>query len=174
MRLRQFSISGNRLTQFLGTFSVRTRLILLAIVPVVGFLANGVTYIAGEGEVDSAFQTVQTSRALADASRDFKIAISQMRIASKDFATSPKAETVAAYTEAEAAAFKWLGAIESSANGMRADDLASLRQQLSTIKKNFDIMISEQQDLGFNDEHGLRGQLRDAGDSRLSDPSTKT
>ena len=35
--------------------SVRTRIIVLALIPVIGFLANGLTYIAGERDVGSAF-----------------------------------------------------------------------------------------------------------------------
>jgi methyl-accepting chemotaxis protein len=163
MRPKKPSKASNWLMQPLASFSVRTRLIILALVPVFGFIANGVTYIAGEDEVGHALQTVQTSHALADASRDFKISISEMRIASKDFAAAPKAEAVTAYTAAEGAAFKWLSVIETASNGMRADDLARLREQLSAIKKNFDSMVGEQQDLGFSDGRGLRGQLRDAG-----------
>jgi hypothetical protein len=34
----------NRLSRLLDSFSVRTRVIVLALIPVVGFLANGLTY----------------------------------------------------------------------------------------------------------------------------------
>ncbi|MDO9411593.1 MAG: HAMP domain-containing methyl-accepting chemotaxis protein [Pseudolabrys sp.] len=142
---------------------MRTRLIALALVPVVGFAANGLTYSVGEGEVGKALETVRTSQSLIDASRDFKIAIAEMRMSAKDFATTPKPETVMLYNDAEAAAFKWLGVIESSSVGMRSEDLAGLRAQLTDIKRNFDAMVAEQQDVGFNDGRGIRMQLRDAG-----------
>jgi methyl-accepting chemotaxis protein len=163
MRISKLSIPANWISRILASFSVRTRLIVLALVPVAGFLANGLTYTVGEGEVGKAFQTVQASNALADASQDFKIAISEMRLASKDFAAAPKGEVVTAYTVAEAAAFKWLDVIEASSDGMRNEDLAGLRAQLSAIKKNFDSMVAEQQDLGFDDSQGIRRQLRDTG-----------
>ena len=74
---------------------MRTRIIVLALIPVVGFLANGLTYVAGEGDVASAFETVKHSAALADASRDFKSAVSDMRITAKDFTATPGDELVA-------------------------------------------------------------------------------
>jgi len=67
---------------------LRSRIIILALIPVIGFVANGITYISGEDEVARAFTTVDRSHELAEASREFKIAIAVMRIAAKDFAVS--------------------------------------------------------------------------------------
>ena len=78
------------LSRLLTSCSVRTRIIVLALIPVVGFAANGLTYLSGEHDVDKSFQTVTRSRHLADASRDFKIAIAAMRIAVKDFTVQPR------------------------------------------------------------------------------------
>ena len=74
----------------LTSFSVRTRIVVLALIPVVGFLANGRTYISGEGDVGRAFGIVTQSTALADASRDFKSAVASMRIIVKDFSVNPR------------------------------------------------------------------------------------
>ncbi|MGE5771857.1 MAG: hypothetical protein ACM3Z4_07415 [Hyphomicrobiales bacterium] len=54
---------------------MRTRIVNLALIPVAGFLANGLTYISGEGDVGRTFETFTRSAALADASRDFKSAV---------------------------------------------------------------------------------------------------
>ena len=59
----------------LGSFSARTRFVVLALIPVAGFLANAVTYVSGEGNVGRAFATVTQSHALVDSSRDFKSAV---------------------------------------------------------------------------------------------------
>jgi hypothetical protein len=48
----------NRLARIFASFSVRTRIVVLALIPVGGFLANGFTYTAGESEVGRAFRTV--------------------------------------------------------------------------------------------------------------------
>src|SRR5882757_6585343 len=99
MRFTIRSFSFSRLTRLLTSFSVRTRIVVLAAIPVVGFLANGLTYVAGEGEVASAFQTVNHSGALADASRDFKSAVSTMRIVVKDFNAKPSDNLVESYQQ---------------------------------------------------------------------------
>ena len=59
----------------LGSFPARTRFVVLALIPVAGFLANAVTYVSGEGDVSRAFATVTQSHALVDSSRDFKSAV---------------------------------------------------------------------------------------------------
>lgn len=59
----------------LGSFSPRTRFVVLALIPVAGFLANAMTYVSGEGNVGRAFATVTQSHALVDSSRDFKSAV---------------------------------------------------------------------------------------------------
>lgn len=59
----------------LGSFPARTRFVVLALIPVAGFLANAMTYVSGEGNVGRAFATVTQSHALVDSSRDFKSAV---------------------------------------------------------------------------------------------------
>ena len=49
-------IMTRALNRMIARFSVRTRIILLALIPVVGFLANGVVFVIGENEVESAFK----------------------------------------------------------------------------------------------------------------------
>ena len=43
-------------TRLVSSLSVRARIVVLALVPVVGFLANGLTYMSSEGEVGGAFR----------------------------------------------------------------------------------------------------------------------
>ena len=53
--------------------SVRTRIVVLALIPVIGFLANGMAFMVGEREVEHAFGTAEPAPpTLADASREFK------------------------------------------------------------------------------------------------------
>ena len=80
MRFTKLSFPSDRLSRLLTSISVRTRIIVLALIPLVGFLANGLTYISGEGGVGTAFEIVKHSAALADASRDFKSTVTTMRI----------------------------------------------------------------------------------------------
>ena len=153
------------LFRLIGALSVRARIVALALIPLVGFLANGVTYVSGEGGVASAFNTSERARQLADASREFKIAVAAMRIAAKDFTVSPHGTLVDAFAASESDANKNLALIERSAGGMRSDDSAALRQTLTDLKGNFDKLVAEQRTLGFSEDEGLRKELRDTGNA---------
>jgi methyl-accepting chemotaxis protein len=163
MRSIDFSLPFNRLARMLSSFSVRARIIVLALIPVAGFLANGLTYISGKADVDGAFQSVGNARGLADASRDFKIAVAAMRIAAKDFSASPHGALVDVFEQSQNQANRSLDTIGASVSGMRADDIKALRTELATLKKNFDELVAEQRALGFSDIEGVRGALVDAG-----------
>jgi len=53
--------------RLLPALSVRARIAALALIPVVGFGANAVTYMSSEHEVAAAFEGVRDFGALADA-----------------------------------------------------------------------------------------------------------
>ena len=156
------AMSTNGLSRALATFSVRTRLIALALVPVVGFLANGLTYMSGEAEVGHAVQTVASAHQLADASRDFKIATAAMRIAVKDFAREYSTPSER-FEMSQALASRSLDSIEAALGAASADDIASLRRSLGDIDGNYNKLYAAQSVLGFRESEGLRGLLRDTG-----------
>jgi methyl-accepting chemotaxis protein len=158
----KLQLSSNFLNRMLGNVSVRARIVVLALVPVVGFLANGLTYVAGEEDVGNAFHTVDRSHALADASRDLKIAIASMRIAVKDFGRGQNS-LLDAFGQSQQLASRSLDAIGASIGGTHTDDLTALRQELADIKSNYDKLYAEQRVLGFSEEEGLRNELKDAG-----------
>ena len=153
----------NRLSRLLTIFSVRTRIIVLALIPVVGFLANGLTYLSGERDVGAAFQTVKQSAALADASRDFKSAIAAMRITLKDFSAAPSDELIEEFNRAQHLAMASLDTIASSVDHDHREQTVALRRNVSELKSNFDNLVDIQRTLGFREIDGLRGQLNIAG-----------
>jgi methyl-accepting chemotaxis protein len=109
------------------SFSVRTRIVVLALIPVGGFLTNGFTYTAGESEVGSAFRTVTHATAVSDASRDFKSAVSSMRLVVKDFSASPDDTLIARFEQAHVLALKGLDALAESIDHVHAETIASLQ-----------------------------------------------
>ena len=88
-RRRTFNLS-----RLVRALSVRTRILLIALIPVLGFAANGISFTAGEREVAEAFDRYRRADATADASHSLKEAISKMRIAARDFATDPDEATL--------------------------------------------------------------------------------
>jgi methyl-accepting chemotaxis protein len=160
----KLAIPFNRLTRLLATVSVRTRVIVLALLPVVGFLANGMTYVSGEGDVGSAFETVKRSAALSDASRNFKSAIADIRLVVKDFSVAPSPDLVVSFALAHSQALKSLDTIEY-ATGTQAESIVGLRQKVMDLRDNFHELVRQQNILGFDEKSGLRGNLNLAGNA---------
>jgi len=163
MPLKLPAIRVPRLSRLLTHFSVRMRIVVLALIPIAGFVANGLTYLSGEHEVGSAFQTVRQSVVLADASRDFKRALSTMRITLKDFTAAPSDQLIQTFDQAQRLAQTNLDTIAASVDSDRLKSIDSLRQRVAILKANFDKLVAVQRALGFTEAQGLRGRLRSAG-----------
>ena len=88
------------LSRFSTDTSVRSRLIVLSLIPVVGFVAIAVAYLSSERAVDAAFESVQQSSHLSEASRAFKEALSTMQSRAKDFVAQPQPGLVSRFGEA--------------------------------------------------------------------------
>src|SRR5579883_2004839 len=151
------------LPRFAVKLSVRSRIIAIALIPVVGFVANGVTFSGGETEVGSAFTSVKSAAALADTSREFKAALTQMEMASKDFVAQPSEEGVAAFAAAYELAVKKLDAIADAIDSGQRADIDTARQELGETKLNFDALAQEERDLGYTSAEGTRKDLEEAG-----------
>jgi methyl-accepting chemotaxis protein len=143
-------------------YSVRTRIIALAIIPVLGFLANGVAFFVSESEVAEAFSSVKQASALADFGQEFKDAVGAMRISARDFATRPDSDRIQTFEESYQRATTTLATIERTLAEAERNDIASLRARLATVKGNFDALVKTQKVLGFTDEDGLRRAIRDS------------
>src|SRR6185437_10460376 len=133
MRFIDLSFLVNRLHRLLTSVSVRFRIVLLALIPVIGFLANGLTFVSGEGDVGTSFETVKRSASLADASRDFKSAVAAIRIIVKDFSANPSDNLVVSFEQAHAVALQSLDAIASSVSRRYAANIESLRKDVMVL-----------------------------------------
>lgn len=76
------------------SLSVRSRIIILALIPLVGFTIIGFSYISGEREVESTFKSMRSASVIADASRDLKSGINGMRAAAKELAASSSKDKI--------------------------------------------------------------------------------
>lgn len=165
MQLTQFLLPFNWLTRMLASFSVRTRIVLLALIPVAGFVANGFTYTSGEGDVGRTFDTFTRSASLADASRDFKSAVASMRIVVKDFSVKPSDALVASFEYAHAAAMNNLATIEAAIEQSHTASIAGMRNDLTALREAFNNVVRDQHTLGFDESVGLRRNLQVAGNA---------
>ena len=155
----------SHLPRLLSSLTVRSRIVVLALIPVAGFAANGVTYFSGEDAVGSAFRTVQQSNELAGASRDFKSAVNTMRIVVKDFAVKPSDALIVDFEGAQGLAMHSLDVVAGIVDKQHAADMAGLRSDLVGLQNNFDTLVQMQRELGFTDNTGLRGKLSTTGNA---------
>jgi methyl-accepting chemotaxis protein len=148
---------------FLSAVSVRARIIALALIPVAGFLANGIAFTSGEADVQTAFASVHRAAALADASNDFKDALALMRLTVRDFASKPDATLVQAFEESRKLAAKSLDILEASFSAQERKEVSGLHDSLNGVAPSFDELVKEQEMVGFTAEDGIRKKLQNAG-----------
>ena len=98
----------------LSAISVRARIVALALIPLGGFLANGIAFTSGEADVQAAFTSVNRAAALSDAAHSFKAALATMRLNVRDFAVKPTPDLVLAFSDSRKHAIKNLDIIEGS------------------------------------------------------------
>jgi methyl-accepting chemotaxis protein len=142
--------------------SVRARIIFIAAIPVLGFLANGIAFMVGEKEVARAFATVREADALSEASREFKSALELMRVAAWDFALRPSNDLIKTFQDAHALAHRSLETTERSvAPGNREAMGGVLPRRVNALMANFINLITEQEKVGFTEADGMRRRMRD-------------
>jgi methyl-accepting chemotaxis protein len=143
--------------------SVRNRIAAIAVIPVVGFLANGFAFNAGDTDVESAFRSVRLATAVADASDGFKAGLAAMRIGLRDFVADPNQESISAFDVGASQASLSLGIIEASASETERFAQTALNRSIAAARENFLKVKKEQENLGFTEASGTRGRLNQAG-----------
>ena len=151
------------LSRLSGALSVRMRLIVLSVIPVIGFVAVGVAYVSSEHTVDAAFASVQQSSRLADASRAFKDALTTMQVRAKEFVAQPQPVIVTRFGEAHGAATANLATIKELASEAERQNLTLLEGRVANLQKTFAALVADQDELGLTEFEGTQGKLRDGG-----------
>jgi len=147
---------------FLSRLSVRARIAAVALIPVVGFVADAITYKSSENEVARAFETLKALGDVADASRDFKVALTIMRTSAAEFVTRPSNDLVKAFEESHKQAVQGLLAIASSMSADNRKAIEGLQQKLVELKTHFATLHGEVLKLGFTDSEGIRRRMNEA------------
>jgi hypothetical protein len=151
------------LSRLSAALSVRMRLIVLSVIPVVGFVAVGAAYVSSEYTVDAAFNSVQQSSRLADASRAFKDALITMQMRAKDFVAQPQPVLITRFGDAHAAAMANLKIIQELTAASERQSLTLLEGRVLNLQKTFASLVAHQDELGLSEFEGTQGKLRDNG-----------
>jgi methyl-accepting chemotaxis protein len=147
------------IAQFFARSSVRTRVVALGVIPVIGFLAYGVASMIGDREVGRAFDSVHRDTAVVDASTDLKAALLAMRVATVTFVVHPSEDSVKRFAAGQELAMRSLDRIAATVAGSRQDVIMPLRITVRDLKASFDSLVSEQRALGFNETEGTTAEL---------------
>ncbi len=149
--------------QAIPRLSVRARIIALGVIPVIGFLAIGIAFMAGDAEVGRAFDSVHRDTDVADASRDLKAGLLMMRVATTQFVAHPSDAEVRNFADGQELALQCLDRIEAtlaaSQRRMRIEATLALRTTVEDLKTRFGSLVHEQKSLGFNETEGMTGEL---------------
>jgi methyl-accepting chemotaxis protein len=147
------------ITQIFSRLSVRARIVVLGVIPVVGFLANGIAYLTGDAEVGHAFEAVHRNTEVADASRDLKAGLLVMRAATTDFVAHPSDAEVKNFDDGQAMAMACLDRIQASLAAADQDSVMPLRITVRDLRASFDSLVNEQKSLGYDEAEGVTAGL---------------
>jgi methyl-accepting chemotaxis protein len=143
-------------------FSVRTRILAIALVPVAGLLINGIVFSFGQSDVEHAFTSAKQADALSDASREFKVGVGMVRSAAKEYVGRPHQDQVKAFDEGLMLALKKLDTIQNQVDADQAKLIIPIRRMVSDLKTSFDDLVTAQKTLGTEQSDGIRGSLQTA------------
>jgi methyl-accepting chemotaxis protein len=145
--------------RMISGFTVRTRIIVLAVIPLVGFLANGTAFTIGQSEVEDAFDSVTHATSLAETSQDLKNSLGSMRILVRDFSTHPGAELMQTFDDIHRASMNSMTRIEKDAHAAARPEIEGMRRRIAAVKDRFDHLFKEQARLGFSEDEGIRQRM---------------
>ena len=151
--------------QLISGLSVRLRIITIAVIPIIGFLANGLTFTTGESDVGDAFNGLKRATMIADERREFKASLDTIQIAAETFVSNPSRELLATLVASQGIASKRLDAIASSTRPTAGNNIEAQQRKLEELNLYLDELAKEQQALGFSDADGVRKSLAEAGSS---------
>jgi methyl-accepting chemotaxis protein len=147
------------ITQAFSSLSVRARVITLGVIPIVGFVLYGLTYMAGDMEVGRAFDSVHRDTSVEAASSDLKAGLLAMRVAMTAFVSHPSDHEVESFVAGQKLAMQSLDRIEATVASSQQDVITPLRITVRDLKTSFDSLVSEQRALGFNESQGATAAL---------------
>src|SRR5690348_1476839 len=142
--------------------SVKTRIAAIAVIPVVGFIANGVTFVYGEKEVERAFAGTKQAAALAQASHNFEAGLELVQSAAREFSLKPGDTSIKAFNKGHAAALQSLDVVERFIDSDQAKLVPHIRSTVQGLKTDFDALRKSQQTLGLNAKEGVNAQVSKA------------
>jgi methyl-accepting chemotaxis protein len=142
-----------------SSMSVRARIITLGVIPLIGFLANGIAFMTGDIAVGRAFDSVHRDAEVSDASRDLKTGLLLMRSATTEFVAHPSDDEVKSFDDGQRLAMRSLDEIAATLGSSEQDVITPLRITVRDLKTSFSSLVNEQKSLGYTETEGTTADL---------------
>lgn len=143
--------------------SVRMRIVLLAVIPVIGFFANGASFDLNERQVGKAFDNSAESRRLIEAGLELKGALATLLDTVREFSAQPSADLIEAFDKAYGIAENDIATLASHSAAEDRGLIGGLGDQLGALRTKFAALADEQTRFGLTNADGIRGRLQAAG-----------
>jgi methyl-accepting chemotaxis protein len=151
---------ASRVSRFMPSLSVRARIIILAVTPLIGFTVIGFSFVSGERAVEHAFESMKTASSVAEASRDLRSNINSLRAAAKEFSAGGGQDKISDFEERYIRAQIGIKLIEQSKEIADQKQLGVLNSRLADMKEKFDALEKAQQKIGLSQNEGLQKKIR--------------
>ncbi len=135
---------------------------MLGVIPIIGFLTNGIAYLSGDLEVGRAFDSVSRDTAVADASRDLRTGLLQMRAATTQYVARPSDQGVKDFDDGQQLAIDSLDRIAATLATTDQNIITPLRITVRDLKASFESLVNEQKSLGYTESQGINADLNAA------------
>lgn len=143
--------------------SVRARIVALAVIPVFGFIANGISFDLNEKQVDHAFANSANSRQMIEAGLELKGALTALQGIAREFSAQPNSQLVETFDATYQLAKVDIDALGARASVNSRGLIAGLDGLLAGVQSKFSALTEEQKAFGLTPRDGIRGQLQAAG-----------
>jgi methyl-accepting chemotaxis protein len=150
------------ISEAFSKLSVRGRIILLGVIPLIGFAAIGTAFMSGDVDVGRAFDSVHSYTKVADASRDLKAGLLMMRAATTQFVARPSDAAAKDFNDGQELAMKSLDRIAATLGETQQDIITPLRITVRDLKTSFESLVNEQKSLGYGEAEGITADLNAA------------
>jgi methyl-accepting chemotaxis protein len=143
--------------------SVLARIIVLAVIPVVGFVANGVSFNLNEAQVDRSFDHSTKASRSVESGLELKGALGALQGVAREFAAQPSETLIAAFDGAYDAATRGVTDMAAYAGPDDSGRIGGLRDQLVGVRNRFVALVEQQRAFGLTEASGIRASLQAAG-----------
>jgi hypothetical protein len=143
--------------------SVLARIIVLAVILVVGFVANGVSFNLNEAQVDRSFDHSTKASRSVESGLELKGALGALQGVAREFAAQPSETLIAAFDGAYDAATRGVTDMAAYAGPDDSGRIGGLRDQLVGVRNRFVALVEQQRAFGLTEASGIHASLQAAG-----------